>query len=191
MRKKSHVSLSMYLVNNIDNELFENHKKAFIVGSVLPDCRPSFVTTKHNMEETFDLVKDYIESLTTESDEFKRIATAYARRLGEVTHYLADFFTYPHNEEFEGNIRQHCIYEKHLKHALRKYIKSAEFVVNTRVADSINTPDELCNYVKAVHREYLENVNDVLYDCEYIVSMSHIVVQSILNMVGRNKRQAA
>ena len=56
MRKKSHVSLSRYLLDHIDSELLENHRKAFIVGSVLPDCKPSFVTTKHNMEETFDMV---------------------------------------------------------------------------------------------------------------------------------------
>ena len=84
MRKKSHVSLSRYLLNNIDSELLENHRKAFIVGSVLPDCKPSFVTTKHNMEETFDMVCEFIRKLTVNSDDYKKISTAYCRKLGEV-----------------------------------------------------------------------------------------------------------
>ena len=50
MRKKSHVSLSLYLIKNIDNQLLSDHKKAFGMGSILPDCKPSFVTTKHNIE---------------------------------------------------------------------------------------------------------------------------------------------
>lgn len=73
MRKKSHVSLSRYLLDHIDSELLENHRKAFIVGSVLPDCKPSFVTTKHNMEETFDMVCEFIRKLTVNSDDYKKI----------------------------------------------------------------------------------------------------------------------
>ena len=73
MRKKSHVSLSRYLLDHIDSELLENHRKAFIVGSVLPDCKPSFVTTKHNMEETFDMVCEFIRKLTVNSDDYKNI----------------------------------------------------------------------------------------------------------------------
>ena len=72
MRKKSHVSLSRYLLDHIDSELLENHRKAFIVGSVLPDCKPSFVTTKHNMEETFDMVCEFIRKLTVNSDDYKK-----------------------------------------------------------------------------------------------------------------------
>ena len=71
MRKKSHVSLSRYLLDHIDSELLENHRKAFIVGSVLPDCKPSFVTTKHNMEETFDMVCEFIIKFLFEQPVYK------------------------------------------------------------------------------------------------------------------------
>ena len=97
MRKKSHLSLAVYLIDNMDSSLLINHRKAFLLGSILPDCRPSFVTTKHNMEETFDMVSDFISQLTVDSHDYKRISTAYVRKLGEVTHYVADYFTYPHN----------------------------------------------------------------------------------------------
>ena len=75
MRKKSHVSLSRYLLDHIDSELLENHRKAFIVGSVLPDCKPSFVTTKHNMEETFDMVCEFIRKLTVSQLKTDRKST--------------------------------------------------------------------------------------------------------------------
>ena len=170
MRKKSHVSLSRYLLDHIDSELLENHRKAFIVGSVLPDCKPSFVTTKHNMEEDM-------------SDDYKKISTAYCRKLGEVTHYLADYFTFPHNCVFTGSIREHCIYEKKLKFALRSYIRSGEINVNSTVVRRFTTPQQLCDYVIQIHQQYLKCNKTVESDCRYIVALCHVAVAGILNLL--------
>ena len=183
MRKKSHVSLSRYLLDHIDSELLENHRKAFIVGSVLPDCKPSFVTTKHNMEETFDMVCEFIRKLTVNSDDYKKISTAYCRKLGEVTHYLADYFTFPHNCVFTGSIREHCIYEKKLKFALRSYIRSGEINVNSTVVRRFTTPQQLCDYVIQIHQQYLKCNKTVETDCRYIVALCHVAVAGILNLL--------
>lgn len=191
MRKKSHVSLSIYLINNLDSTLLEDHKKAFIVGSILPDCKPSFVTTKHNMEETFDMVQAFISKLTEDSSDYKRISTAYCRKLGEVTHYLADYFTFPHNTVFKGNIRAHCMYEKELKFALRAYIQSGEVYVNKRIAGSFETADELCEFVRDLHTQYLKSKKTVESDCRYIVALCHIVVAGILNLLAENREKQA
>lgn len=191
MRKKSHVSLSIYLINNLDSTLLEDHKKAFIVGSILPDCKPSFVTTKHNMEETFDMVQAFISQLTEDSADYKRISTAYCRKLGEVTHYLADYFTFPHNTVFKGNIRAHCMYEKELKFALRAYIQSGEVYVNKRIAGSFETADELCEFVRDLHTQYLKSKKTVESDCRYIVALCHIVVAGILNLLAENREKQA
>lgn len=187
MRKKSHVSLSVYLVHNLDSVLLENHKKAFIMGSILPDCKPSFVTTKHNMDETFDMVCNFISQLTVDSSDFKRISTAYCRKLGEVTHYLADYFTFPHNDLFDGNIKEHCIYEKQLKYALKEYIQSDDVYINTGIADSFEKPDQLCDFVMDLHAQYLQCNKTVESDCRYIVALCHIVVEGILNLLEKNR----
>lgn len=191
MRKKSHMSLSMYLVDSMDNELLENHKKAFIMGSILPDCKPSFVTTKHNIDETFDIVCRFIDELTVDTDGFKRISTAYCRKLGEVTHYLADYFTFPHNDIFDGNIREHCKYEKHLKKALKQYIRSRHVAVNRQIIDSLTTPQDLIDYVIKIHNQYLSCDKTVESDCMYIVSLCHVIVAGILNILTMNRNIAA
>lgn len=191
MRKKSHVSLSRYLIESVDSTLLDTHRKAFIVGSILPDCKPSFVTTRHTIEETFDMVTEFISKLTVDSSDFKKISTAYCRKLGEVTHYVADYFTYPHNDIFDGNIKDHCIYEKELKKALKEYINSDEVYVNRDIASSFETPDQLCDYVKNRHTQYLANENNVESDCRYIVALCHIVVGGILNMLELESAKAA
>lgn len=191
MRKKSHVSLAMYILNNVDSVLLDSHRKAFIVGSILPDCKPSFVTTKHNIEETFDLVCEFISKLTVDSSDYKKISTSYCRKLGEVTHYLADYFTFPHNTVFKGNIREHCIYEKELKYALRSYISSGEVSVNSSIVMRFTTPAELCDYVLQIHKQYLCCNKTVESDCRYIVALCHVVVAGILNLLAMNRDLAA
>lgn len=187
MRKKSHVSLSLYILDNVDSTILDDHRKAFIVGSILPDCRPSFVTTKHNMEETFELVKEAINQCTVSSDDYKKISTAYCRKLGEITHYMADYFTYPHNEIFDGNIKEHCVYEKELKFALRDYIKSGQVYVNNNLAKTFTTPKSLFEFVLETHEQYLKSSKSVIEDCKYIVALCHIVVEGILNMLHLNR----
>ena len=187
MRKKSHVSLAMYILNNVDSVLLDNHRKAFIVGSILPDCKPSFVTTKHNIEETFDLVCEFISKLTVDSSDYKKISTSYCRKLGEVTHYLADYFTFPHNTVFTGSFMEHCEYEKQLKYALRAYIQSGEVSVNSSIVNRFTTPAELCDYVLQIHKQYLCCNKTVESDCRYIVALCHVVVAGILNLLEMNR----
>ena len=156
MRKKSHMSLSMYLVDSMDNELLENHKKAFIMGSILPDCKPSFVTTKHNIDETFDIVCRFIDELTVDTD-----------------------------------IREHCKYEKHLKKALKQYMRSRHVAVNRQIIDSFTTPQDLIDYVIKIHNQYLSCDKTVESDCMYIVSLCHVIVAGILNILTMNRNIAA
>ena len=180
MRKKSHVSLSRYLLDHIDSELLENHRKAFIVGSVLPDCKPSFVTTKHNMEETFDMVCEFIRKLTVNSDDYKKISTAYCRKLGEVTHYLADYFTFPHNTIYPGSLKDHCSYEEKLKRDLRSYLKSGEATRHHRLLQLKEEHEKLQNKKKA-HKHGVED------DIEHIVEVNHKALDAMMKLLA-NKR---
>lgn len=191
MRKKSHMSLSRYLLESIDSSLLDEHKKAFVLGSILPDCRPSFVTRRHNIEETFDIVSGFIDDLTVASSDYRRISTAYCRKLGEVTHYVADYFTYPHNDIFDGGFKAHCIYEKELKYSLKEYIQSEDVIINREVAEGFETPQDLCDYVKQRHIQYLNRENNVESDCRYIVASCHVVVAGILNLLNMNRNLAA
>lgn len=100
-----------------------------------------------------------------------------------MTHYLADYFTFPHNCVFTGSIREHCIYEKKLKFALRNYIRSGEINVNSTVVKRFTTPQQLCDYVIQIHQQYLKCNKTVESDCRYIVALCHVAVAGILNLL--------
>lgn len=186
MRKKSHVSLALYLLDNVDSELLEQHRTAFVMGSILPDCKPSFVTTRHNIQETLDLVTESIDNLTEHAQEYKKISTAYCRKLGEITHYVADYFTYPHNDVFEGSLKDHCMYEKELKFALKAYIDSEDIAVNRSIVTTFDSSADLCAYIKKMHKQYLALEEKNIYsDCRYIVGLCHVVVAGVLYLLAK------
>ena len=101
-----------------------DHRLSFYIGSILPDCKPSFVYKKHEINGTFPDVKKMVNQLIfgKQQGELTR-KRRYYMNLGQVTHYVADYFTYPHNKIYPGNLKDHCSYEEQLKRSLKNYIK--------------------------------------------------------------------
>ena len=64
MRKKSHISLARYIVNNMEDNDLKKHKLSFYIGSVLPDIKPSFVYKRHEMDGTYPDIRRHIERLS-------------------------------------------------------------------------------------------------------------------------------
>ena len=145
------------MVENLKDEELKHHKFSFYLGSILPDIKPSFLYKRHEMDGTFPYVSRHIRRLS-EGDALirKKKGCKYYRDLGQISHYLADYFTFPHNCVFTGSIREHCIYEKKLKFALRSYIRSGEINVNSTVVRRFTTPQQLCDYVIQIHQQYLK-----------------------------------
>lgn len=183
MRKKSHISLACYLVQNLQTKELLEHKKAFYLGNILPDCKPSFLTTKHEFDGTFGMVQGRILALTDSTDRLSRNERAYVRNLGEVIHYIADYFTFPHNDTYDGNLKDHCYYEKELKFGLRSYIKSGQAQEDEREPVTFYSTEDLFGYIRKAHKEYLSLKRDVEEDCIYIVRICQQVVQAILQLL--------
>ena len=72
MRKKSHISLARYIVNNMEDNDLKKHKLSFYIGSILPDCKPSFVYKKHEINGTFPDVKKMVNQLIFGKQQGKR-----------------------------------------------------------------------------------------------------------------------
>lgn len=186
MRKKSHISLAGYLLRSMNFEGLFHHKKAFYLGSILPDCVPSFITRRHTIDETFDILRDEIIKITDDYEMEKGITRYYTKHLGVVTHYIADYFTYPHNRIFEGSMKEHCVYENELKFALRKYVRSDEAIMERAKKTIMKTVDEILDFIKEMHEEYLKVASKVKIDCNYIVEACHKVVDAILQIFEEN-----
>ena len=188
MRKKSHILLARYIAKNTEDEELKKHRLSFYIGSILPDCKPSFVYKKHEINGTFPDVKKMVNQLIFGKQQGKLTRKRrYYMNLGQVTHYVADYFTYPHNEVFDGNIKDHCIYEKNLKEALKSYIDSEQIYINKSLIDIFRKPEDICRLIKNLHAQYGSGRSTVNNDCIYIVAMCHIIVGGILKLLIENR----
>lgn len=179
MRKKSHISLAWYLMNSEGMELIGSHKGSFYIGSILPDCVPSFFVRKHTFEDSFDILKKELGKLVSHFDVRKGADCYFCRHLGVIVHYIADYFTFPHNVNYPGKLKDHCVYEEELKHAIRFYVHSPE-AVRKRLGETVYQPGAILNFVQRMHEIYTRMQSAVSRDCEYIVGLCHTVVDAIL-----------
>ena len=100
MRKKSHISLARYIVNSLNDKELKKHRFSFYIGSILPDIKPSFIYKRHEINGTFPYVKKHIARLSEGQKVMNKKGGKYYRDLGQVSQYLADYFTFPHNKIF-------------------------------------------------------------------------------------------
>ena len=185
MRKKSHILVARYLADQIPaDKSLQSHRKAFCLGSILPDIKPSFLTEKHEYFGTFNEVQKKMEVLVNSSpDECKE--RVYWRRLGEVLHYMADYFTFPHNRNFTGNLYEHNKYEKHLKNYLKSYINSGEAAKLAIVPVHFGSFQELVAYIKEAHEGYLLKERNIVEDIQYILRICSQVIHGILQLAAK------
>jgi len=186
LRKRSHISLAGYITDSTEIPSLCRHRKAFAIGSILPDCKPNFLTTKHEFNGTFGKVTVRMERLVEDDKgKYRRHGWTYYRDMGQVCHYLADYFTYPHNKTYSGGFFQHCAYEAKLKHSLTECIISGRAAYLEAPYVEIGSFEELIDYIYAKHDEYLRRNRCVEEDIPYIITLCKQVVISITELVRK------
>lgn len=188
MRKKSHISLAGCLVRGLELEELRQHRKAFCLGSILPDLNPRMLTVPHEYDGTYGPLKDMVRQTLCDAAargwESERV---FWRRAGVIMHYLADYFTYPHNTSFAGNLRDHCAYENRMKHCMRVLVRMPKgreiFREGRQIAEGIGSCAELFAYISRSHRAYLrERRHTPESDCERILLLCAAALSALLEL---------
>lgn len=131
MRTADHRRLGQYLLREIEE--YKNlpllHKISFIWGNIEPDINyvtylKGFSENKkfqgHNSQNGMKHIKKLTEKI-----EGKPLNVITCYRAGKITHYIADAFTFPHNDGFTGNIKNHMSYERRLHCKFSQYLDKA------------------------------------------------------------------
>ena len=186
---KADLLCSMSQENQKIYEELKKHKLSFYIGSILPDCKPSFVYKRHEISGTFPLVKKNIEYLVEgKKNHTPKRKRMYYKNLGEITHYVADYFTFPHNKTYPGSLKDHCAYEEKLKQDLRAFLKTEKAKQIGREKDrDFASLEELFSYVKQQHEAYLKKRSNVEKDIEHIVVINRQLVDAIAQLFHNHK----
>jgi hypothetical protein len=186
MRKKSHISLALYLVRELNMDGLVKHRKAFCLGSILPDLTPKMVTSPHEFETSYEEIKEIVRDLVTAEFDEDWNERVLWRRIGVVVHYIADYFTFPHNTSFDGNLKDHCMYESEMKYYLRGYVWTGEarsiFREARQMAKEIDTIEDLFDFIETSHRSYMQEDHNVKSDCRHILMTSSTALVALSDM---------
>jgi len=86
-------------------------KSFFIFGNLYPDLCLSYFFRRHEYPKTAPIIDKLLYKLY-----FGKINPDNARfsfYLGVITHYICDYFCYPHTTVFRGGLREHYMHEKY------------------------------------------------------------------------------
>jgi hypothetical protein len=189
MRKKSHISLAQYIVDTLDDEGLKKHKFSFYLGSILPDIKPSFIYKRHEMTATFPAIQKHIRRLSEGQKVQRKKGRKYYMDLGQISHYLADYFTFPHNKTYTGGFKEHCSYEEKLKKELKTFIRSGAAERQSWKEEHFHNAEALCSYIQKMHDDYVAQKHNVEDDIQHIVSVNRNALQGMMQVLAEKKME--
>ena len=174
MQKRSHKLLASTLLKNQHGFAARRFELAFLFGSFQPDCNPltylkgslrAYKFRGHNYSNSSHYIAAHIARLRRRQNW--TMWQYYT--LGKLTHYLADAFTYPHNETYPESLLAHRQYED----ALRLYL-AAYLAHRTLQRQQIRS--DVIAAIRELHAQYMEDLADVRRDARYILEATELLM---------------
>ena len=178
MQKRSHKLLADALLQSHQGFTARRYELAFLFGSFQPDCNPlSYLTGSlracklrgHNYTNSQRYIVTHIARL--QHHAHWTLWQYYT--LGKLTHYLADAFTYPHNEHFPNSQLDHHRYESELRLYLAMYLAHCTLQRKRDCQDLTAALEEL-------HRRYMARCSDARRDVRYILQATELLMAGCL-----------
>jgi len=178
MQKRSHKLLAATLLESQAGFRARRFELAFLFGSFQPDCNP-FTYLRGSLHgqglhgHNFSSTRTYISRHIQKLQRRQRWHLWQYYTLGKLTHYLADAFTYPHNDHFPEGLLDHHRYETDLRRYLEGYL-------GQRRLQALRCRD-LLDAIEDLHRQYLTDEGAGLgLDARYILTATSLLMGGCL-----------
>ena len=180
MQKRSHKLLASRLLEAQNGFQCRRFEFAFLFGSFQPDCNPlsylkgsirSYKFRGHNYTNSDQYIACRIGRLQHRE---KGWTCWQYYTLGKLTHYLADAFTYPHNENYPNSLMDHRRYEN----ALREYLSS--YLEIWGLCPALPAGEDLNDSLRDLHRQYMDAQADMRRDVRYIIEATSLLMNGVL-----------
>jgi len=174
MKKRSHTLLASSLLRSEHGFAAKRYEWAFLFGSFQPDCNP-LTYLKGSLEaykfrgHNYSNSRRYILSRITALQKRKRWTVWQYYTLGKLTHYLADAFTYPHNENYPESLVAHRQYEADLREYLANYLEQ-------RTMRRVKFQEDVTTAIQELHDQYMEDLANMRRDVRYILEATALLM---------------
>ncbi len=166
MKTKDHLLLGRFVLKYEGLALDSLRQRMFLWGCVEPDYNP-FTYARGSLKHAFlrghhtENARQHLARMTRRLKKTGVHTPLQWFRLGAALHYLADSFTFSHNCDFSGNLKEHRIYEALLHPVFNGYVRE---MLSPSHAEENQEPVACC------HRRYLSDVRSFQTDCRYILN---------------------
>lgn len=188
MMMNTHKALAGTFIENVEtNKKFLISDGHFTWGNLKPDSMSKYKFKKHYLDESFDMIVNKIQFLSSLSldDIFIRYSLGkFNQELGVICHFLCDYFCIPHYQRWEfkspGAVKDHVLYENDLNKFAKSYNIRRE--INTSL-----TAEEIREYISGLQKEY---DGKIAYekDLQYSSHICNTVINLILDEVILNQK---
>ena len=178
MQKRTHTLLARTLLRSEMGFAAKRFELAFLFGSFQPDVNPfSYLKGSlhynklkgHNYANSRNYINAKIVKL--QHRQFWTVWQYYT--LGKLTHYLADAYTYPHNENYPNTMLDHHCYETDLRKFMRGYLAHRYIRRQQARRDLVAALEEL-------HQQYMEARASMIRDANYILKATGLLMAGCL-----------
>ena len=187
MDSVSHIRVAHLLMDYVEQTCGVTFDSSgFVYGNLKPDLTGTYLTKRHNpsimMDEVMDKIRAFTEKYTIGLVNGRELSVD----LGEICHYMTDFFTYPHNDDiYERNLLAHYLYEKRVALVIRRRMTEDKFEQWASPIIPPATVDALIARIGSMHNAYRaagrhHGIND---DLVHICRATAMVVLSIISIV--------
>ena len=104
MRLAIHYRIAKRISSEIKKDGLRLHEKSFLFGNLFPDLIQSFFWCRHE----YPVSRKYI---TKKIEKIKKKPLFFSFQLGVLTHYICDYFCFPHSRVYNKSMLQHILYE--------------------------------------------------------------------------------
>lgn len=160
---------------------------SFIYGNMLPDLNLKLRMTMHSKKEDWDNVLEIIHEIAYGKEKLDREISI---KLGMLSHYICDFFTFPHNEGFEKNIIHHELYEQAQRILWWSKILKVWEETGEEINFEIKSTKDIITYIEDMHSIYMRNPGDKKRDLFFSNILIRVICPSILKIREKQRHFA-
>lgn len=158
---------------------------SFVHGNMLPDLNLKFRMTMHSKKEDWENVLKIIDEIAYCTE---KVNENISIKLGMLSHYLCDFFTFPHNEAFGKNIIHHELYEQAQRILWWRNISKIWAECTKEIKVELKSTKDIISYIEDMHSIYIRNLGDKRRDIFFSNILIRVVCSSILKIRENQKR---
>lgn len=187
----SHTTVASGLLDYLEQtEGVTFDRKAFYFGNLKPDLKGEYLTKPHfpslMFEEVMQKIRDFVKNFRIEKVNGAQLSEA----LGEICHYITDFFSFPHNDTiYEHGLFAHYVYEKRTALGIRGRVTEDCFAGRTSYRFPA-TAEELIEEIRVRHDAYTQQPqHGISDDIRQICAMLALIAGSLVQMMRTKATQ--